>query len=170
MQNKTLSRFLRDKSSGQMSCVLKRLHFHKAVGEELVEMARHAPTMLSAAKRFKRLPAPDDSAPKLQILQVRELLNKALALSAAPEPESAPAKHKRTRQEKAEFLFAQTGEQQGGEGCPVCPIALPKQEVEFHLRICRRSAVRVPRGVAQRLESSVRTDSPSSCRARGSGN
>lgn len=83
--------------------------FHKAVGEELVEMARHAPAVLSAAKTFKKLPTPNDSEPKLQVLQVRELLNKALALSTAPEPPSAPAKPERARQAEGMMTAKEVG-------------------------------------------------------------
>jgi excisionase family DNA binding protein len=72
--------------------------FHRAAGEGLVEVARHAPAALSAAKSFKRLPTPNDSEPKLQLLRVRELLDKALRLTAAPESPSAPAKAKRARE------------------------------------------------------------------------
>jgi len=83
--------------------------FHKTVGEELVEMARHAPAVLSVAKRFQRLPTPHDSGPKLQVLQVRELLDRALALSAAPEPQSASARPKRTREAEGMMTAQEVG-------------------------------------------------------------
>ncbi len=74
--------------------------FHMAVGEGLVEMTQHAPAALSVAKSFKRLPTPNDSEPKLQLLRVRELLDKALQVEPAPESLSSSAKLKQTREDE----------------------------------------------------------------------
>ena len=58
-------------------------------------MAQHAPAALSVAKRFKRLPSPNDSEPKLQLSRTRELLDEALQVGTTPELPPAPAKVKR---------------------------------------------------------------------------
>ena len=63
---------------------------HRAIGAELADAARHAPALLPALENFSRLPTPDNSNSKLQVLRLRELLRKALQLLASTESAVAP--------------------------------------------------------------------------------
>jgi excisionase family DNA binding protein len=119
---------------------------HREVGEALVEAARHAPTVLSVARSFKRLATPNDADLKLQLMQLRAHLDKALRLCAPPEPRSAPAKPKRTRDAESLMTAGEVAEFCGVSDKTVYRWAdqghIPYTRIQSILRFRRRDVLR----------------------------
>jgi len=120
--------------------------YHLAVGEALVEMAQHAPAALSVAKSFKRLPTPTDSEPKLQLLRVRDLIDKALQVGTTPELPPAPAKVKRASEPAGLMTVKQVARLCGISDKTVYRLAseglIPYTRIQSSLRFRRRDVDR----------------------------
>jgi len=71
---------------------------HRAVGAELAEAATELPAFLPALKRFNRLPLPGPSNPKLDVLQLIELVRNATTLVSPAEPTPIPVEPKAERE------------------------------------------------------------------------
>jgi excisionase family DNA binding protein len=120
--------------------------FHRAAGEGLVEVAQQVPAALGEAKGFKRLPTPNDAKPKLQLLRVRELLNRALQSCAAPESETTPEKPKRTRGQQGLMTAQEVALLCGISDKTVYRLAseghIPYVKIQSNLRFNRRAIER----------------------------
>ncbi len=79
---------------------------HNAVGDELAAAAPEPDVFLPALEGSGRLPTPSSSNSKLQVLQLRELLRRALLLPNRAAPVAAPTEPRATSQECGGLLTA----------------------------------------------------------------
>lgn len=71
--------------------------FHQEVGAALLDLSAHDPAILTAAKRFPRLPLPAADRAKLHLLRIRELLDPASKPPRTKTPRTKPTEMDQTQ-------------------------------------------------------------------------
>ena len=70
---------------------------HQKVGAALLDLSAHDPAILTAAKKFRRLPLPAADTAKLHLLQIRELIDQAPKPTRSKPPKTKPTEPAQTQ-------------------------------------------------------------------------